>query len=218
MINRMILCNLVFAFLIIQLTGCELKEKDFTEISIEQSADKEQEDISNEKTTHGETTQSNTDYIYVYITGCVKNPGVYRLGKEERLTSAVELAGGFTYEASEECVNLASKLEDGEHIKILSKKQYKKISEGAAKDNKLSDSNECVTIDNINASNNSNLININTASKEELCSLAGVGEAKADSIVEYRDTKGFFKKIDDLKNVSGIGDAVFDKIKDSITV
>ncbi|MCR5836538.1 MAG: helix-hairpin-helix domain-containing protein [Lachnospiraceae bacterium] len=215
MIKRMILCNLIFAFLILQLTGCGLKEKDFAELSISHSEDGQQESISDK-----ETTQINTDFelIYIYITGCVKNPGVYSINKSERMISAVKLAGGFTDEASEECVNLASKLEDGEHIKILSKKQYKKISEGAAKDTNSYNFNECTSIDNSNASDNSNLININTASKEELCSLAGIGEAKAASIIEYRAANGFFQKIEDIKNVSGIGENVFNRIKDSITV
>lgn len=194
MIRRYFFYNIIIVFLVLQLAGCQMREEEL--ISCDETyQNKEQIETSD--------SVKNNNLIYVYITGCVKNPGVYQIKKDERLIRVVELAGGFTSKASEECVNLASKLEDGTHIRILSKKQYKKSSEGAACEGK---------------SKTSDLININTASEEELCSLAGIGENKASSIVEYRRSKGLFKSIEDIKNVSGIGDAVFDKIKEYIIV
>ncbi len=132
---------------------------------------------------------------YVYICGAVVNPGVYEMQPGERIFRAVELAGGFTEDAALEKVNQALPVEDGLSIVVPT------VSEAAA--------------DAVRASG---LININTASKAELCTLKGVGETRADAIIAYRDEKGGFAKIEDIMLVSGIGESSFNKIKDSIIV
>lgn len=144
---------------------------------------------------------NNTDGIAVYICGAVKHPGVYSLLNGQRICDAVKAAGGFKKSADRSAINLAKVLADGEQIVVLSKKQ---------------------TVPG-NKSNNSHpqeaggLVNINTASKEELMSLPGIGDSKADAVIDYR-LSCTFKSIDDIKNVTGIKDGVFNQIKDQITV
>lgn len=142
--------------------------------------------------------------IYVHITGEVKNPGVYQVDQGTRLFQLVELAGGMTKKAYEEGINLAEEVTDGQSINILSKSEYKMtINQGDLQDSSRSESK---------------LININTGTKEELTNLPGIGESKAVAIVSYREENGNFKSIEDIKNVSGIGDSTFANIKDLITI
>lgn len=144
---------------------------------------------------------NNADGIAVYICGAVKHPGVYSLLNGQRICDAVKAAGGFKKSADRSAVNLAKVLADGEQVVVLSKKQ-------AANDNKNNNSQ---------LQKEGRLVNINTASKEELMSLPGIGESKADAVMDYRSSCSF-KSIDDIKNVTGIKDGVFNQIKDQITV
>lgn len=160
--------------------------------------------LSNESSEVVTIVESEKTQIYVYITGQVNNPGVYQLDEGSRLFQAIELAGGMTKKAYKEGVNLASELKDGQSIKILSKSQYKKsISQDSY--------NETLETE-------STLININKATKEELMNLPGIGDTKAVAIVTYREENGEFKSIEDINNVSGIGDSTFANIKDLITI
>lgn len=138
--------------------------------------------------------------IYVYITGCILKPGVYELPKDSRIVQVVEAAGGLLEEANTKSVNLAKEVSDGEHIHIYS--IYDEV-EGDS---------------NINGNTDSGLININTAQKSELMTLNGIGEARAESIIEYRDKNGGFNSIEDIMLVSGIKESAFDKIKNYICV
>ena len=135
---------------------------------------------------------------YVHICGAVVNPGVYELKPGERVFQAVEYAGGFTEEAAEEYLNLALEVEDGMKIVVPSKTEaeaWPTVAEEAQ-----------------------GKVNLNTATKAELMTLSGIGEARAEDIIRYRETKGLFSRIEDIKKVSGIKDAAFQKIKDDITV
>ena len=147
----------------------------------------------------------NKNHIYVYLSGEVESPGVYNLENEARLYQAIELAGGMTKNAQKEYLNLAETVYDGQQIHILSKKEYKKSQE--------QDTDIVQNTDSDNA-----LININTATPEELQSLSGVGETRAKAIIEYREKNGKFQTIEDIKNVSGIGDSTFENIQNDITV
>lgn len=147
----------------------------------------------------------NKNHIYVYLSGEVESPGVYKLENEARLYQAIELAGGMTKNAQKEYLNLAETVYDGQQIHILSKKEYKKSQE--------QDTDIVQNTDSDNA-----LININTATPEELQSLSGVGETRAKAIIEYREKNGKFQTIEDIKNVSGIGDSTFENIQNDITV
>ncbi len=132
-------------------------------------------------------------YIYVDMDGAVNNPGVYRLESGSRVSEAIEIAGGLKEGAHTKSLNKARKLTDGEKIYILTKDEASDVSEG------------------------SKLININTASVNELDSLPGIGPVYAQRIVEYRN-KSLFRSVEEIKNIEGIGEKTFEKIKDYITV
>ena len=146
--------------------------------------------------------KSNTSSeIFIHIDGEVNNPGLYKLFNGDRIDDAIRAAGGLTADADKSKINLAIKLKDEMKIHI-----YKKGESHAESINNLNNSNS-----------NNKLVNINTASIEELCKLPGIGENKAKLIVEYRE-KHKFAKIEDITKVSGIGKKTFEKIKNEITV
>lgn len=144
--------------------------------------------------------------IYVYICGAVANPGVYEIAEGSRLFEAIDAAGGMLGEADLTSQNLARVLQDGEQIQILTKDEVKVLEEAG------------ISVQTENTPKSNGLININTASVQELTTLTGIGESRAQAIVEYRESNGFFKSIDGIKNVTGIKDALFEKIKNQITV
>ncbi len=147
--------------------------------------------------------------IYVYICGEVINPGVYELSGDSRIYEAVDAAGGFTENAARECVNLASKVSDGMQITIYNREEAASLqADSASVDGNAGKS----------GTSGSGLVNLNTATKEELMTLKGIGESKAEDIIRYREKSGGFKKIEDIMKISGIKENGFQKIKDSITV
>lgn len=143
------------------------------------------------------------DRIGVYISGEVKNTGVYYLKKDSRITDLINICGGLTEEADVSKINPAQKLNDSDKI-IIPKKEENLNTES------IEDTNES----DINVQEK---ININTATKDELTSLNGIGEATANKIINYRN-KNKFKEIEDIMNVPGIGEAKFNNIKDYICV
>lgn len=141
-------------------------------------------------------------YICVDIAGEVLNPGVYFLNEGSRVNDLIIMAGGATQEANLSNVNLAFTLTDGIKITIPNKKDNSKnLLQTSLVNNAKSD-----------------IININEADVDELILLSGIGESIAQDIVEYRSKNGKFKKKEDIKNVSGIGESKYNKIKDKITV
>lgn len=160
--------------------------------------------------------------IKVDIKGEVKNPGVYEVEKGTRINDVIELSGGLTYRANTDYINLSKKVEDEMVIFIYSDweisafKEEEKIKEELPKleDKNLITSN---VDDEESNSTTDKKVNLNTATLEQLMTLTGIGESKAKAIIEYRE-KNKFKTIEDLKEVSGIGDSIFDKIKENITV
>lgn len=161
------------------------------------------------------------DTIFIDIKGEIKYPGVYEMQLGDRVIDAVQMAGGFTDEATTDNVNLSKRLKDETVIIIPSYlKNYDNIT---IKNDYEIDSNDDIvqseeTENDGKVESSSNLININTASVVELMSLDGIGESKAKAIIEYRDINGDFENILDIKNVSGIGESIYEKIKDYITV
>lgn len=145
----------------------------------------------------------NDDRIGVYISGEVKNTGVYYLKKDSRITDLINICGGLTEEADVSKINPAQKLNDSDKI-IIPKKEENLNTES------IEDTNES----DINVQEK---ININTVTKDELTSLNGIGEATANKIINYRN-KNKFKEIEDIMNVPGIGEAKFNNIKDYICV
>lgn len=145
----------------------------------------------------------NDDRIGVYISGEVKNTGVYYLKKDSRITDLINICGGLTEEADVSKINPAQKLNDSD--KIIIPKKEENLNTQSIEDNNESDINV------------QEKININTATKDELTSLNGIGESTANKIINYRN-KNKFKEIEDIMNVPGIGEAKFNNIKDYICV
>ena len=166
----------------------------------------------------------------VLLKFAVVNAGVVSGGADMRLYQAVELCGGFIDEADGTRVNLAMQLKDGDKIYIpyayddisLTDEMNNGCNPNATgisgSNTENSDGNSESYGSNTGGAGSSNLIDINKASKSELMQLSGIGEARALDIISYREKHGAFKRIEDIKNVSGIKDAAFNKIKDYICV
>ncbi len=173
------------------------------------------------KTTIKNKQLDNTDYIYIDIKGSVKNPGVYKLNSDSRVVDAIEASGGVLEDANTRFINLSKSLNDGDVIVVYS---YKEIEE-AKKEEKIVIETPCICEEVKNDAcykdedlTSDGKVNINTASFEELKSLNGIGDAKAKAIIEYRNTNGNFKSIEEIKNVIGISESLYEKIKDSIVI
>ena len=151
-----------------------------------------------------------TKEIAIHITGEVKKTGVIYLKEGARVVDAIEQAGGTTKEADISKINLAYALQDGQKLYIPNKKDNKVA-------NHILEYNEQDGYIDTNSKKNKK-ININTASREELQSLSGIGASIADKIINYRSENGKFKKIEDIKNVNGIGESKYKNIKDSICI
>ena len=151
--------------------------------------------------------------VCVDIGGAVQRPGVYRVAEGTRLYEVIELAGGLRSDADTDSVNQASFVEDG--IKIIIPIYSEIISEETPADDPadISSSGEI----SFSGIADPSLVNINIADKEQLKTLAGIGDAKADRIIEYR-SKNTFKNKEDIMLVKGIGSAIYEKIKDKIVV
>ncbi len=141
--------------------------------------------------------EENNGSVFVYVVGAVKKPGVYEVPEGTRVFNVIDSAGGLKEDAAAESLNLAAVVQDASVIRVPDRQEYREAQETDA---------------------NSGLININSASVSELTAINGIGESRAQAIVSYREENGFFKSIEDIKNVSGIKDGLFNKIKDQITV
>ena len=197
----------------------------------------ENKTILNDKTI--EKTEENitsTGTIYVDIKGNVLNPGVYTLDSGSRVIDVVTQAGGFTEGANTRFINLSKVLNDGDVIVIYSNAEIEEAKKSKiiyvetpciceeVKNDACITQNVEVEEPNIpdNAvipeDSNNGKININTATSEELQTLSGIGESKAQAIIDYRNTNGPFNSIEEIVNVSGISENLFAKIKEDITV
>lgn len=142
--------------------------------------------------------------IYVQINGAVKYPGVYKVQDDARIFDVVELAGGMTEDAEPEAVNQALPVEDGQMITICTQEEWE-----LARTEETEPSAEQA---------DDGLVDINTADVAELCTLPGVGQARAESILAYRQEHGSFQTVEEIKRVSGIKDGLYTKIKDKIKI
>lgn len=158
---------------------------------------KEELNIANE---NEQKSNDQNEKIAVYITGEVKNPGVYYIKLGSRLDDVIKEAGGLNDKANIDQINLAKKVSDGEkiHIYRIGEEVKEEIS--------------------INNNLNNGKVNINTANSSQLQTLTGIGQATANKIINYRNENGNFKSIDELKNVSGIGESKFNSIRDDICI
>jgi competence protein ComEA len=157
---------------------------------------------------------SPTPDVTVYVCGAVRTPGVVRLPAGARVTDALELAGGPTAKAELAAVNLAAPVADGQQILVPERGAPVVASAPASSGS----SGSALGVTSAGGTTPGALININTASLEELDALDGVGPSTAQKIIDYRTENGGFKTIDEIKEVPGIGDAKFAAMKDQITV
>ena len=178
-------------------------EKDYNQIYIDS--------IQLEENVTNTVIEAEATKIKIHIIGEVKNPGIYELEVGSRIFDAVEIAGGNTEMADLNKINLAYELEDGQKIKIpgIFEEETAYI---------YNDSGENVIVSNDSTSNSNKKININKANIEELQKINGVGPSLAEKIIMYRNQNGKFKSIEDLKNVSGIGDKKYETIKEYVVV
>lgn len=157
---------------------------------------------------------------FVDIKGEVNNPGTYEVLPDTRVLDVIEKAGGLTENANTSVNNLSLKVKDEMVIIIYSNEEVSNFSKVKEKESQVSKTCNSSDIKNDTCISNdslSSLVNINTASKEELMTLTGIGEAKALDIISYRDNNGLFNDISDITKVPGIGDSLYAKIKDFIT-
>ncbi len=163
-----------------------------------------------------QVNESVNNKLYIHISGEVNCPGVIEINNGSRIIDVIESAGGLTANADTSNVNLAYQVEDGQKIVIPSiSDKDKELSEGVNNSIIQNDDGGAVMAD----TNENNLkININKATQSELESITGIGSSTASKIIEYRKLHGKFNKIEDIKNVSGIGNAKFEGLKDQICV
>ena len=182
----------VFICTALTMTGCSDKAVTLSEIT----EGEVREDSLAE--TVPETDQESPATIKVYICGCVLNPGVYELPEGSRICDGLDAAGGFSEGADESRINLAGYLHDGDMV--FFPEVGEDLPEGAVE------------------AGNSGLININTANAEQLCTLPGIGSSKATAIIKYREENGAFTDISQIMNVSGIGENLYNNIKELICI
>lgn len=201
----------------------------------------------NAKEIKKEKKEENEEKIKVDVKGAVNNPGVYELELGSRVIDAINASGGLTDKANTSIINLSKKLEDEYVIVIYTDNDLKDVimdkyvtnnnncpstindacivdsnssnkTKKTATNTETSNSIKKVTNEEKKENNTNSIVNINTATLEELMTLSGIGESKAQAIISYREENGGFKAIDELKNVSGIGASTLEKIKDNITI
>lgn len=168
--------------------------------------------------------------IKVEIKGAINNPGVYELEDNSRVVDLINVAGGLTENADTSLINLSKKLTDEMVVIIYTREEIENYNNSKIKTEYVyievpscPDKVNEVCIEEYQEEINNNeetnkLININTASINELTTLSGIGESKAKLIIEYREQNGNFKEINEITNVKGIGESLLEKIKDSITI
>ena len=184
----------VFAILTVSLTACKNDGLVLSDTPEQYFTDEEKENNEKENAADASSFDANDDEKYfVYICGAVENEGIYEFVPGTRLFELVERAGGLDEEADSSAINLAIEVTDEQFIRI----PY--IGE------------DLVSPDD-------NLINLNKAGVTELCTIPGIGESRANAIIEYREANGGFKDIEELKNIPGIKEATFSRIKGYVCV
>lgn len=223
--NRKLILSIIGMFIIaglsfvyIRNTNKELKESEVYDLEVE------------EKKTNNLEIEDAIKYITVDIKGEVKSPGVYKIEEGKRVVDAINASGGLTKKAVTKYINLSKVLKDEDVIIINNISELEKIEDKKNIDEikinnksnisvKESDviTNDKSDIVKESDSNKNTIVNINTCTLEELLSINGIGESKAKSIIEYRENVGLFTSKEDIMKVSGIGNSLYDKIKDYIT-
>lgn len=216
MMGKRILFEVLMICFSILFSGCGRQKE---EISIKQPentaadrADAENKaDAENEAAGEERIPESTEESIWVDICGAVRQPGVYEMKKNARVFEIVEAAGGFSENADSEWLNQAAVLTDGEKIQVYTKEETREMQENGIRAEQ-----------NINGQNGdtsgAGKLNLNTASLEQLQEIPGIGEVRAQAILDYREKNGTFQDIKEIQEVPGIKGKTFEKIEDYITV
>lgn len=206
--KKILFCT-VAVMMFLSMAGCESageKVRDET-LTLQEAADDQEETEKKENVSENQGTEDKM--IIVHVCGKVRKEGVVTLPAGSRIYQAIEMAGGMTDEAASSCLNLAEVLTDGARVYVPGKEE---VEQGKFLPGDGGGTNSTFS------GNKEEKVNINRASKEELMTLSGIGESRAEAILQYRTEHGTFASIEDLKNVSGIKDGIYEKIKDKITV
>ena len=187
-------------------------ETSYTDVRALSTSSKQSSQFLSEASSQSKTEGSEKDKskVTVDVKGAVANPGVYTLKASARVTDAIKAAGGMTEDADAKSVNLAASLSDEEVVYVATKDENLSVL-GQSGTGQVSDKGG-------QTSAKDGKINLNTATSEELQTISGIGAKRAEDIIAYRESHGGFQSIDDLKNVSGIGEKTLDKIRESLYV
>lgn len=194
-------CAILFLIVVSAVTYLVQQQYDNKSTVIESDTTVTEDTTIEAKAEEGTLSDSENQLIYVHVCGHVEVPGVYELTDNSRLYEAIEAAGGLTEDAVESSLNLARVVVDGEQVYVQSMVDIEKGYSGAQTGIEVG-----------------GLININTGSLEQLMTLPGIGESKAQSIIDYRSSKGPFKQLEDIMNVTGIKENMYEKIKEHISL
>ena len=189
--------------------GCgsaDTEEDGVEEITLtDEETEEAAENAETSENNGGEQADTAGQTVFVYVCGAVESPGVYELRADARVFEAISSAGGITEDAAPDAVNQARVIADGEQIYVPT------VEEAASQQTGVGGTTVTKGTESVK-------VNINTAGKEELMTLTGIGEAKADDILKYREEHGSFGSIEELMQINGIKEGVFNKIKDDITI
>ena len=178
------------------------------------------EEINNKdlEISNNQTQETKEEKIFVHITGAVNKEGIIELEENARLADAIEKAGGAKENADIKNINLATILEDGMKVHIPTVEETQTNNENINVENNANSQINAGTKEVTSNTKTQGKININTATEEELDTLPGIGPSTASKIIDYRKENGKFKSVEEIKEVSGIGDAKYEKIKKLITI
>lgn len=216
-IRKRIIVTLWIGFLFVILLGCGSKNEPDALEKIKQSQNSESVKISEEseqESDHSSDTEAvegteNTEEVYVFVCGQVVSPGVYELTEGSRICQAIDAAGGMLDTAAADWVNQAETITDGQKIYVPTKEEVETMSDGQ----------QTTQIQNSSSAEGTDgKVHLNTATKEELMTLTGIGDKKAEAIIRYRELNGGFQSVEELIQVEGIKEGTYNKIKDSIVI
>ena len=216
-IRKRIIVTLWIGFLFAILSGCGIKnepdtleevQKSQSSESVKTSEESDQEADQMSDTKSAEKIES-TEVVYVFVCGQVASPGVYELAEGSRICQAIDAAGGMLDTAAADWVNQAEIAEDGQKIYVPTKEEAETMPDGQ-QTAQMQDASWAEGADG--------KVHLNTATKEELMTLTGIGDKKAEAIIRYRESNGGFQSVEELTQVEGIKEGTYNKIKDSIVI
>ena len=186
------LLSILLSFLMIVTSGCGANDRSTSLTEVE----------ANQSVAETPVEEEGSHSIYVYVCGQVNQPGVYELPEGSRVYQAIEAAGGIKAGAASEAINQAEALSDGQKIYIPT----------------IEEQETTANVTGSAAAPDDGKVHLNSADKNELMTLAGIGESKAESIINYREEHGAFGTVEELMNVAGIKEGTFSKINDDIAL